>query len=83
MAMGFNAAYNIHQQILHNQSGTEPKFVKWLEVPPMMGLAIGKKAICFGGPEGVIFGEQQMQWMLYVFPILPIQLFLHALLMKK
>ena len=64
MAMGFNAACNIYQQLLEKQYGREPKFVEWPEVPPVMGLAVGKQAICFGGPDGVVFGEDQMKMML-------------------
>lgn len=31
-----------------------------LEIPPMIGLAVGKKAVA-SGPEGTVFGEDVMQ----------------------
>lgn len=67
MAMGYNAAANIYQQLLQTHYDREPKFVEWPEIPPAMGLAIGKNAVCFGGPDGVVFGEEQMKLMLWVF----------------
>lgn len=61
MAMGFNAATNIHQQILEKLTGKEPKFVEFPEVPPMIGLAIGKKAVSYSPGEGTDSGEHVMK----------------------
>lgn len=61
MAMGFNAARNIHQQLLEKLTGKEPVFVEFPEVPPMIGLAIGKKAVSYSPQEGTESGEHVMK----------------------
>ncbi|PGH19360.1 hypothetical protein AJ80_04000 [Polytolypa hystricis UAMH7299] len=61
MHQGYYAAFNIHQRILNQVFGTTPKFLELEEVPPMMGIAVGKKAAAFGGEEGVLAGEDIME----------------------
>lgn len=61
MAMGFNAATNIHQQLLETIVGKKPDFVKFPDVPPMIGLAVGKKAVSYSPSQGVESGEKVME----------------------
>lgn len=63
MAMGHIAATNISQQLLQRKFGTEPKFVEFPEVPPMIALAVGKQAVLYGEKEGTTWGEDKMQMM--------------------
>jgi hypothetical protein len=60
MHSGHYAAQNIHKMVVKNHVGQEPEFMEFQEVPPMIGLAVGKKAVA-SGPEGVVFGEDIMQ----------------------
>ncbi|TAQ90088.1 hypothetical protein B7494_g1607 [Chlorociboria aeruginascens] len=63
MAMGHNAAINIHQRMVEKMTGKEPNFVEFPEVPPMIALAIGKQAVLYG-PEGdTTSGEDAMEMM--------------------
>lgn len=54
---GHYVAQNIHKSILKERFGQVPSFAE-LEsvVPPMIGLAVGKKAIA-SGPNGTTSGE--------------------------
>jgi hypothetical protein len=61
MAMGHNAAFNIHQQMLESQFGHTPEFIEFPEVPPMIALAVGKKAILYSPSEGTQFGAEVME----------------------
>lgn len=61
MAMGHNAAVNIHQQMLETQLGHTPEFIEFPEVPPMIVLAVGKNAILYSPNEGTQFGPGLMQ----------------------
>jgi NADH dehydrogenase FAD-containing subunit len=61
MAMGHIAAVNIHQQLHKAKFGTEPKFVEFPEVPPMIALAIGKQAVVYGQGVGTTWGEDLMK----------------------
>ena len=73
--MGHFVAYNIHQDLISYresdgaQAGTEetsnkePKYLDLNEFPPVIGLAVGKKAISYGPAEGVKQGEETMQYM--------------------
>ena len=63
MHMGHYAAVNIHQQMLHQRTGTVPKFVELSDFSPMIGLAIGKKAVCYDPTAGTTFGEEPMEVM--------------------
>ena len=63
MFMGYTAAVNIHQQMLQGAFRTEPKFVEINEIPPMIALAVGKKAVLYGPQEGTTWGEAQMEMM--------------------
>ncbi|EQK98411.1 Pyridine nucleotide-disulfide oxidoreductase, NAD-binding domain protein [Ophiocordyceps sinensis CO18] len=54
---GHYVAQNIHKSILKERLGQEPSFAEFQSaVPPMIGLAVGKKAIA-SGPDGTTFGE--------------------------
>ncbi|KAI1333568.1 FAD/NAD(P)-binding domain-containing protein [Xylariaceae sp. FL0016] len=59
MHEGKYAALNIHQMILQQIQGHEPVFNELNEIPPMIGLAVGKNAISYG-PEGMNHGPQVM-----------------------
>jgi hypothetical protein len=61
MAMGHNAAFNIHQQMLESQFGHTPGFMEFPEVPPMISLAVGKKAILYSPSEGTQSGAEVMK----------------------
>lgn len=61
MHMGFFVAHNIHELILQRLTGAEPKFQELAEVPPMIGLAVGKKAVSYGPAQGVMSGEDVMK----------------------
>lgn len=61
MHMGYYAAHNIHELILEKLNGTAPKFLELGEVPPMIGLAVGKKAMSYSPGQGVGAGEEVMR----------------------
>ncbi|KAF3762169.1 putative pyridine nucleotide-disulfide oxidoreductase [Cryphonectria parasitica EP155] len=68
MHMGFFAAHNIHECILYRMNkerggGAEPppKFQELDEIPPMIGLAVGKKAMSYSPAQGVASGEDVMK----------------------
>lgn len=61
MHMGFFAAHNIHELVLQRMNGAEPKLQELAEVPPMIGLAVGKKAVSYGPAQGVLSGEDVMK----------------------
>lgn len=63
MFMGYTAAVNIHQQLLQQNFNTTPKFVPISEIPPMIALAVGKKAVLYGPEEGMTWGEDKMEMM--------------------
>ncbi|OAA44322.1 Pyridine nucleotide-disulfide oxidoreductase, NAD-binding domain protein [Metarhizium rileyi] len=60
MHSGHYAAQNIHKLILKQHTGQEPVFMEFEEVPPMIGLAVGAKAVA-SGPDGTVYGEGTMQ----------------------
>ncbi|KAH7311721.1 putative pyridine nucleotide-disulfide oxidoreductase AMID-like protein [Stachybotrys elegans] len=60
MHHGFCIGNNIHQSIVRDLTGQAPKFQEMGEVAPMIGLAVGKKAVA-SGPEGTVYGEDVMQ----------------------
>ena len=57
---GHYIAQNIHKTVLKDRLGQEPSFLELQEVPPMIGLAVGKKAVA-SGPEGTVSGEDVLQ----------------------
>jgi hypothetical protein len=62
MHMGYYAATNIHQQMqLDTGKVTEPKFLELNEIPPMIGLAVGKQAVSYWPEAGVDSGEGVMK----------------------
>lgn len=61
MHMGYFAAHNIHEMILEKMNGVAPKFLELGEVPPMIGLAVGKKAISYSPAQGACSGEDVMK----------------------
>ena len=58
--MGYFAATNIHQRMRQRLKGIEPEFLKLGEFPPMIGLAIGKKAVAYWPGGGMTSGEDVM-----------------------
>ena len=61
MHMGYLAAVNIHQLLRHKVSGAVPEFMKLNEIPPMIGLAVGKKAVSYWPDGGTTSGEDVME----------------------
>ncbi|KAI2785522.1 FAD/NAD(P)-binding domain-containing protein [Daldinia loculata] len=61
MHQGRYAGLNIHQLMLQDIQGKEPVFNELGEVPPMIGLAVGKNALSYGG-DGMKHGKQVMEW---------------------
>lgn len=57
MHHGHYTAQNIHQSITKHLTGQTPKFKELQHVPPMIGLAVGKKAVAYGPDAGTISGE--------------------------
>ncbi|RYP39888.1 hypothetical protein DL767_002007 [Monosporascus sp. MG133] len=60
MHEGQLAALNIHQLMLQQLLGKEPEFNLLAEIPPMIGLAVGKTALSCG-PSGLSHGPQVME----------------------
>ncbi|KAI1096643.1 FAD/NAD(P)-binding domain-containing protein [Rostrohypoxylon terebratum] len=61
MHQGKYTGFNIHQLMLKDIQGKEPVFNEIAEVPPMIGLAVGKNALSYGN-EGMKHGKQVMEW---------------------
>jgi hypothetical protein len=61
MHMGHYVAINLHQHILSQTYGKEPKYVELAEFPAMLALAVGKKAVVYGPEEGTHSGEEEMR----------------------
>ncbi|EOD50006.1 putative pyridine nucleotide-disulfide protein [Neofusicoccum parvum UCRNP2] len=61
MHMGQYTAQNIHQQLLKEVYGNEPSFKELGEIPPMIGLAVGKKAVVYDPDEGTDDGEHLLK----------------------
>jgi hypothetical protein len=60
MHSGHYSACNIYHMVFKNATGQEPTFKELREVPPMIALAVGKKAVA-SGPEGTVSGEDSMK----------------------
>ncbi|UKZ82206.1 hypothetical protein TrVFT333_009990 [Trichoderma virens FT-333] len=58
---GHYVAYNIHQSVLQQLAQHKPKFQELQEIPPMIGLAVGKNAVAYGPDVGVVSGPEVMQ----------------------
>ncbi|KAK1753394.1 apoptosis-inducing factor 2 [Echria macrotheca] len=66
MHMGYLAAHNIHQRMLYRLGGAEqsretPVDLTLDEIPPMIGLAVGKKAVAYWPEAGTTSGEDVMK----------------------
>lgn len=61
MAMGHRAAINIQKQIFADIQGIPAHFEPWPATPPMIALAIGKKAMVYDPAGGVRCSEEQMK----------------------
>ncbi|OAA72427.1 Pyridine nucleotide-disulfide oxidoreductase, NAD-binding domain protein [Cordyceps fumosorosea ARSEF 2679] len=59
MRAGHLVAMNIHQHVLHNVIDHTPKYGELAEIPAMIVMAVGKKAV-WSGPEGTGSGEDVM-----------------------
>lgn len=59
MRAGHMVAMNIHQHTLHIFSKRSPKYEELTKVPPMIVMAVGKKAVA-SGPHGTNSGEDVM-----------------------
>lgn len=57
---GHYAAQNIHKSILKQRLSQQPSFMELEENPPMIGLAVGKKAVA-SGPNGTVSGQDVME----------------------
>lgn len=61
MHMGYFAASNIHQKMTETSTGAKPTFSELDEIPPMIGLAVGKSAVSYWPSSGMSSGEDVMQ----------------------
>jgi hypothetical protein len=61
MHHGHYAALNIHQSILSQRAGHVPNFKELVVYPPVIGLAVGKKAVAYGPESGTVSGEEVAQ----------------------
>ncbi|KAK3689682.1 hypothetical protein B0T22DRAFT_176978 [Podospora appendiculata] len=61
MHMGYCAANNIHQLIRQRRDGTAPVWAELAEISPMIGLAVGKKAVAYWPQAGTTSGEDVMK----------------------
>ncbi|KAF5010495.1 hypothetical protein FDECE_3350 [Fusarium decemcellulare] len=57
MHQGHQAAINIHQSILNHRTGKTPEYKELIHYPPVIGLAVGKKAVASSPDSGTISGE--------------------------
>ncbi|KAH8201497.1 hypothetical protein TruAng_004345 [Truncatella angustata] len=62
MHQGKYAGLNIHQLMQRELVDKEVKFNEISEVPPMIGLAVGKVAVSYGPDDGMKSGPQVMQY---------------------
>ncbi|KAL6852203.1 hypothetical protein J3F83DRAFT_562399 [Trichoderma novae-zelandiae] len=59
---GHYVAHNIHQSVLQQHDAQhQPRFQHLQEIPPMIGLAVGKKAVAYSPDGGLISGADVMQ----------------------
>jgi len=60
MFMGLYVALNVHQTMLETYQ-ISPILHVWKDIPPMIGLAIGKQAVCYSPDDGLTWGEEVMK----------------------
>jgi hypothetical protein len=64
MSMGYHAATNIYQKLVHESLGLEPKYMLFpADVPPMIAIALGKTAIMHSPVDGNTSGEAVLEMM--------------------
>ncbi|KAK4229197.1 apoptosis-inducing factor 2 [Podospora fimiseda] len=61
MHMGYFAANNVYQRIIGSRTGKTPEFLQLDEIPPMIGLAVGKNAVSYWPQSGMSYGEDVMK----------------------
>jgi len=62
MHMGYYAAHNIHQTMQQIVNGKqEEELLELNEIPPMIGLAVGKQAVAYWPENGTIYGEKVLR----------------------
>ncbi|KAF5667580.1 pyridine nucleotide-disulfide oxidoreductase [Fusarium heterosporum] len=61
MHHGHYVALNIHQSILSHKAGHAPEFKELVVYPPVIGLAVGKKAVASSPDNGTVSGEEVAQ----------------------
>lgn len=61
MHHGHYTAQNIHQHIISHRTGEAPKYHELNHFPPVIGLAVGKKAVASSPDSGTISGEDVAQ----------------------
>lgn len=59
MRQGHLVAMNIHQSVLQNSIGHVPEYQELAHIPPMIAMAVGKKAVS-SGPNGTNSGSEVM-----------------------
>lgn len=60
MHQGHHVAMNIHQSIIEHRTGTPADYQKINQVPAMIGLAVGKKALAYHPDDGAVHGEKTL-----------------------
>lgn len=60
MRGGHLVAMNIHQQVLQEVIGHTPEYGQLVDIPPMIVMAVGKKAVA-SGPHGTSSGTDVME----------------------
>ena len=61
MHMGYLVSLNVHQRMLQRLCSQTPEFQKLDPIPPMIGLAVGKKAVAYDPEGGLKSGEDIMK----------------------
>ncbi|KAL1627092.1 hypothetical protein SLS54_002631 [Diplodia seriata] len=61
MHMGQYAAQNIHAHMLRDVAGVDPAWKELGVIPPMIGLAVAKKAVVYDPDEGTSDGEHLLK----------------------
>ncbi|KAF4965675.1 hypothetical protein FZEAL_10738 [Fusarium zealandicum] len=57
MHHGHYTSQNIHKSITSHRTGKTPEYKELIHYPPVIGLAVGKKAVAFSPDSGTISGE--------------------------
>ncbi|KAA8905682.1 oxidoreductase [Sphaerosporella brunnea] len=61
LLMGSFAARNLVQSMVAEENNEEPKLAEFPEIPPMLVLALGKKAVGYHQAMGFTFGEEPLK----------------------